>query len=508
MKILEKTVCLLIAVLVVKSAPAREKNDHAWISVHAPAMTVEDTLEIRVWPDLIGYEYINPHRLYTATNVDGYYRFEIDSLLSTARMSLHLSYQKHSSRPMHGILDLFVLMPGDSLSIEMEPRLGAVRHLGGGYDGGLPVMLENWLCRFSGKGWAKYQALFHAGRSTGILARKGLSRNPYTKGIERLEWTLAQNDSLMGLALSKLGEYRAYMDGDTYRLIHDDTKGGFLGDRVLLYRDFIRSVKDDSTQYVRAVWLFRSDMRLHPQEPLPDAPSAVRSPSYMQYLLERLELEHWLRYRNFNLASLYRLAGENTPDGGLKDRLLALVLQRRFHFSPDSAIYSDALRSVRNPFCMEWIIRLGKVLEGRGAYGFRLPDVHGNYHQLADFRGKVVFMDFWYMGCIPCRAYMRDVSDPVSGIYREDDRVVFITVSTDSRLTLKSVLEKGGFLPEHALHLYTEDMRFKHPVVTGYGIHSFPFPLLIDKQGNVSASGISNLKTKDLLAKAIENALR
>ena len=43
------------------------------------------------------------------------------------------------------------------------------------------------------------------------------------------------------------------------------------------------------------------------------------------------------------------------------------------------------------------------------AYNFELKDQYGNTHRLEDYRGKVVFLNFWGTWCPPCRAEMPDI---------------------------------------------------------------------------------------------------
>lgn len=67
---------------------------------------------------------------------------------------------------------------------------------------------------------------------------------------------------------------------------------------------------------------------------------------------------------------------------------------------------------------------------GAKAPSFSLPDLHGKTISLEDFKGKVVFLDFWAPWCRPCRDEL-PVLDTLSGKYGKDGLVV-IAVSVDT----------------------------------------------------------------------------
>jgi thiol-disulfide isomerase/thioredoxin len=46
---------------------------------------------------------------------------------------------------------------------------------------------------------------------------------------------------------------------------------------------------------------------------------------------------------------------------------------------------------------------------GKLAPNFEIDDFDGVRHRLSDFRGKVVFVNFWATWCDPCRLEMPDI---------------------------------------------------------------------------------------------------
>lgn len=66
---------------------------------------------------------------------------------------------------------------------------------------------------------------------------------------------------------------------------------------------------------------------------------------------------------------------------------------------------------------------------GKTAPDFTLPDLSGNMVSLKDFRGKIVFVDFWATYCVPCRKSMPELAK----LYKEyrDEGLVILGLSVD-----------------------------------------------------------------------------
>src|SRR5690606_11383759 len=62
---------------------------------------------------------------------------------------------------------------------------------------------------------------------------------------------------------------------------------------------------------------------------------------------------------------------------------------------------------------------------------FELVDTHGKLVSLGEFRGKTVFVHFWFKGCAPCSHYYQRALRQVEERFRGYDDVVFIAISLD-----------------------------------------------------------------------------
>jgi cytochrome c biogenesis protein CcdA/thiol-disulfide isomerase/thioredoxin len=144
------------------------------------------------------------------------------------------------------------------------------------------------------------------------------------------------------------------------------------------------------------------------------------------------------------------------------------------------------------------------------AFDFTLVDQYGNEHTLSDYKGKVVFLNFWATWCPPCRAEMPDIEELYHEYNKNQDDVIFLGVanprSEDNVYT--NELDKEGVID------FLEQNGFTFPVVfdeTGdvfmqYYISAFPTTFLIDKNGNIYGYAAGML-TKDIMKNAIEQTL-
>lgn len=107
--------------------------------------------------------------------------------------------------------------------------------------------------------------------------------------------------------------------------------------------------------------------------------------------------------------------------------------------------------------------------------------------RLTDYKGKVIVIDFWFTGCIPCQ-HLNVAMHSIMEKYKEDRNVVFITVSTDTKETWLKSVASGKYTSKNAVNLYTRSIGWSHPLIRNYGFSSFPQQLIIDQNGELVSS--------------------
>lgn len=145
------------------------------------------------------------------------------------------------------------------------------------------------------------------------------------------------------------------------------------------------------------------------------------------------------------------------------------------------------------------------------AFDFTLKDQYGNEHTLSDYKGKVVFLNFWATWCPPCREEMPDIEELYKEFNLNQDDVVFLGVANPSSPEYPNNADESkeeviAFLEENN---YTFPTVFDETgqVLSDYFITAFPTTFLIDKEGNFYGYA-TGMMTKSQMQSAIEQALK
>jgi peroxiredoxin len=73
------------------------------------------------------------------------------------------------------------------------------------------------------------------------------------------------------------------------------------------------------------------------------------------------------------------------------------------------------------------------VLEGKTAPDFTLPDLQGKMYKLSDYKGKVVFINFWATWCKPCEEEMPSMQIMYGVLKKNFHDFELLAVSVDSK---------------------------------------------------------------------------
>ena len=109
------------------------------------------------------------------------------------------------------------------------------------------------------------------------------------------------------------------------------------------------------------------------------------------------------------------------------------------------------------------------------APSFRVTSLAGEKLESRSLRGKVVVLNFWFIGCAPCRAEIPSLNTLVDGFAQ--DEVEFIAFAKDGEVPLRSFLEELPF--KYKIIPAATD------VIRKFNVNTYPTHIIIDQKGNI-----------------------
>jgi peroxiredoxin len=108
---------------------------------------------------------------------------------------------------------------------------------------------------------------------------------------------------------------------------------------------------------------------------------------------------------------------------------------------------------------------------------FTLTDIEGKKLSLADYRGKVVLLDFWATWCTPCRAEIPHFVEMQQKLGPQGFQVIGVSMDDDAKPVKR----------------FYQDYRINYPIAVGDdklaesfgGVLGLPVNVLIDRDGRI-----------------------
>lgn len=137
-----------------------------------------------------------------------------------------------------------------------------------------------------------------------------------------------------------------------------------------------------------------------------------------------------------------------------------------------------------------------KLMEGRPAIDFVVVNMDGKKGKLSDYKGKVLFVDFWATWCMPCLGEMPYFNE----LSKQFPDIQFVGISLDDNTEVWLNKLKGDADHGKVLELFSTD-----PLVrTGWDITGIPRFLLIDKDFNIISASAPRPSEKDVIVPLLE----
>lgn len=133
------------------------------------------------------------------------------------------------------------------------------------------------------------------------------------------------------------------------------------------------------------------------------------------------------------------------------------------------------------------------------APAFALTDINGQAYNLADLRGKVVVLNFWFIGCVVCHQEMPALKQLVTD-YRANPNVVFISLARENAGRLRRYVASKGDFGFAVLAL-------PPALAQQFGITGYPTTVVLDRNGHYSYDKEGYVGNLQYLRQAIAQAL-
>ncbi|WDF77073.1 TlpA disulfide reductase family protein [Mucilaginibacter sp. KACC 22773] len=391
------------------------------------------------------------------------------------------------TRSLSKLQEVYLFQKGDSVDLDIRQ---------GGY------------LTFKGKGSAKLNCQFQI-HSIDPIPQIVALRASQLPGRKQMYLEDAAYGLTEKMRLQILNSYKPEMTDTVYRVLYTDILS--LSEYQILDGLYILSYTPPIESNAVVVQKYMQYNIRKPQYTAIDTNYQIASAYYADMIF----------VKEFNMCRLYSKKGEFMRGdsfkevynrikfgykGPLRDKLLFICFQKlnKFYSTEARSFLADALKIMGNNKYKTLLRDWGNHLFI--AYPFELQDAVGNIHKLSDYKGKVIVMDFWSTGCVPCMqlsAAMHSVMEE----YKNRNDVIFITVSVDkNKLRWMKSLISGHYTSQNSVNLYTNGNGNNDPAFLYYNFFGVPQQLIIGKNGEIISSSpprsdLDNISQTPLLYK-------
>jgi peroxiredoxin len=136
---------------------------------------------------------------------------------------------------------------------------------------------------------------------------------------------------------------------------------------------------------------------------------------------------------------------------------------------------------------------------GKPAPEVVMPDPDGKPIALSSLKGKVVLIDFWAAWCNPCRIANIKLKELFDQYGSQGFEIYGISLDRNREQWIQGIKE------DKIDWIQVSDLRFwNSPVVSLYNVEAIPYNVLLDKEGNIMAKGMSVTELEEILEKMFD----
>lgn len=203
--------------------------------------------------------------------------------------------------------------------------------------------------------------------------------------------------------------------------------------------------------------------------------------------------------------------------GKTRDMMLANFLTAGIGFNKEvlngydqvviDSLSKDAFNSVELPTAKKRFMEQVRLNRGAKVPEVSFLDLNGNLVSLASLKGKVIMLDLWSTGCTACALFHQWFHKEIYPSYKNNKDFIYLSINGDkTKERWEAALKTGRYSSDDYLNLnFGEGVGMNHPFTKYYIVGSFPFIMVIGKDGKVYAASVP--KDKVGVKKILDGAL-
>jgi thiol-disulfide isomerase/thioredoxin len=138
------------------------------------------------------------------------------------------------------------------------------------------------------------------------------------------------------------------------------------------------------------------------------------------------------------------------------------------------------------------------LLPGSVFPGFEEKDLAGEPLSPANYRGKVLLIDFWATWCGPCVGELPNVLKIYEKHHPQGFEIIGVSLDQDQKKLTSFIKEKNVPWPQ-----FFDGKGWENKLASKYGIQSIPSTFLLDGEGKIIAKDLRGKDLEDAVAKAL-----
>lgn len=221
--------------------------------------------------------------------------------------------------------------------------------------------------------------------------------------------------------------------------------------------------------------------------PQPDIILYAYSNAFIRFMVKRLQVESLMNTGHKDVSYVFDKIISGYA-GELREKMATLTLYSSFGSKDFERQLNQLLNIAKKEESRKILLQFQLRKVGESIPNFILEDLRGKSISTSQFKGKVIIMDFWFTGCGACMWTFENVISKVENDFRENDKVIFLSISVDqSRMRWQSGVDSGRYTSDDAVNLYTMGKGAAHPLIDRFNIRGYPTLIVIDQGGKVAS---------------------